>query len=89
MTYITLHYSACVCVCSVAESYLILCDPTECSPPGSSVHGISQVRIPEWVAISFSRGPSQPRNRTQVSCVAGRFFTVQATRETQKVSQKT
>ena len=41
----------------------------------SSVHGIFQARILEWIAISFSRGPSQPRNQTQVSCTVGRFFT--------------
>ena len=50
------------------------CDPMDCSPPGSSVHGIFQARILEGAAISFSRGSSQPRNRTQVS-IAGRFFT--------------
>ena len=47
----------------------------DCSPPGSSAHGISQARILEWVAIFFSRGSSQPRDRTRVSCIAGRFFT--------------
>ena len=50
-------------------------DPLDYSPPGSSVHGILQARILEWVAISFSRVSSQPRNRIQVSCTAGRFFT--------------
>ena len=50
-------------------------DSHQASPPGSSVHGISQVRILEKVAISFSRGSSQPRDRIQVSCIAGRFFT--------------
>ena len=49
------------------------CDPMDCSLPGSSVHGILQARILEWVAISFSRGSSWPRNRTPVSCIAGRF----------------
>ena len=53
----------------------------DCSPPGSSVHEIFQARILEWVTISFSRGSSQPRDRTQVSCTAGRFFTNWATRE--------
>ena len=52
-----------------------------CSLPGSPVHGILQARILEWVAIPFSRGSSQGRDQTQVSCVAGRFFTVWATRE--------
>ena len=45
----------------------------DCSPPGSSVHGISQARILEWVAIPVSRGSSQPRHQTQASCIAGRF----------------
>ena len=56
------------------------CNPMDCSPPGSSVHGISQARILEWVAIPFSRGSSWPRDWTYVSCIAGRFFTVWATR---------
>ena len=46
----------------VAQLCLTLCDPVDCSPPGSSVHGIAQARILEWVAISFSRGSSQLRN---------------------------
>ena len=49
------------------------CDPVDCSLPGSSVHGISQARILEWVAISFSRRTSQPRDQTHVSCI-GRWF---------------
>ena len=59
------------------HSYLIVsnsCDPLDCSLPGSSVHGISESRILEWVAISFSRVTSQPRNPIQVSSIAGRFF---------------
>ena len=52
---------------------------TVCSLPGSSVHGISQARVLEWIAISFSRGSSWPRNRTLVSCIAGRRFTIWAT----------
>ena len=51
-------------------------DLMDCSPPGSSVHGILQARILEWVAISFSRGSSRPKDRTRVSCIASRFFTV-------------
>ena len=51
------------------------------SPLGSSVHGILQARILEWVAISFSQGSSRLRDGTQVSCIAGRFFTIWATRE--------
>ena len=65
----------------VAQSYLTLCDPMDSSLPASSVHGIIQARILEWVAISFSRGSSQPRERTPVSCMAGTFFTVWATKE--------
>ena len=53
-----------------------LCDPMDYSLPGSSVHGIFQARVLEWVAISFSRGSSQPRDQTQVSHTAGRRFTV-------------
>jgi len=59
----------------IAKLCLTLYDPRDCSPPGSSVHGISQARILEWVAISFSRASSQPRDWTRVSCSAGRFFT--------------
>ena len=110
-----------------AQSCLTLCDPMDCSPPppGSSVHGILQGRIMEWVACPspadlcnpgierrspalqadsslseppgkpkntgvvvypFSRGSSQPKNQTGISCIAGRFFTSQANRETQKYS---
>ena len=65
----------------VAQSCPTLCYPMDCSPPGSSVHGIFQVRTLEWVAISFSRGSSQPRDRTQVSHIAGRCFNLCATRE--------
>ena len=54
----------------VAQSCLALCDPLDCSPPGSSVCGILQARILEWVAISYSRGSSWPRERTQVCCVS-------------------
>ena len=52
-----------------------LCDPMDCSLAGSSVHGILQARILEWVAIPSFRGSSQPRDQTQVSCIAGGFFT--------------
>ena len=51
-----------------------LCDPMDCSLPGSSVHGIFQAIILEWVAISFSRASSQPRDQTHVSCSVGRRF---------------
>ena len=59
----------------VAQSYPTLCDPMDCGPPGFSVHGIFQARVPEWLTISFSRGSSRPRDRTQVSRIAGRCFT--------------
>ena len=65
------------CACSVTQSCLTLCDSMDCNPPRSSVHGIFQARMPEWVAITFSRGSSRPRDRTQVSCVSwiGWLFT--------------
>ena len=73
---------ACACVCvSETQLCLTLCNPMDCSPPGSSVHGILQARILEWVAIPFSRGSFWPRDRIRVSCTAGRFFTTWATRE--------
>ena len=59
----------------VAKSCPTLCNSMNCSPPGSSVHEILQARILEWVAIPFSRGSSQHRNQTWISCIAGRFFT--------------
>ena len=55
------HRHICLFCCSVAQSFLTLCDPMDCCPPDSSVHGIIQARILEWVAISYSRGSSQPR----------------------------
>ena len=67
-----------VAVVLVTQSCPTLCNSTDCSPPGSSVHGILQARILEWIAISFSRGSSQPSDQTQISCIAGRFFTVWA-----------
>ena len=69
----------------VAQSCPTLHDPMDCSPPGSSVHGIFQARVLEWDAISFSRESSQPRDRTRVSRTAGRCFTVWATREAQLI----
>ena len=64
-----------LCLCSVIILCPALFHPVDCSLPGSSVQGILQARILEWVAISFSRGSSQPRNQTHVSCLADRFFT--------------
>ena len=60
----------------VIQSCPTLCSPTDCSPPGSSLHGILQPRILEWVAISSSEGSSSLRDRTQASCIAGKLFTV-------------
>ena len=71
----------CVCVCgSVAQSCPALWNPMDCSPPGSSFHGIFQARILELIAIFYFKGSSQPRDRTHVSfifcfCIVGRFFT--------------
>ena len=59
----------------VAQLCLTLCDPMNCSLPGSSVHGILQARILKWLAIPFSKGSSQPRDQTQVSCIAGDWNT--------------
>ena len=69
----------------VAQLCPTLCDPMDCSPPGSLVHGIFQAWILEWVAIPFSRGSSQPRDRTQVSHIVSRCFTIWATREAPKI----
>ena len=71
-------------MCLISQSCPTLCDPMDCSPPGSSVHGSLQERILEWVTMPFSRGSSQSRDRTQVSCITGRFFTICATREAQE-----
>ena len=68
-------------VCSVCQSCPTLCDPVECSPPCSPVHGVFQARILEWVAIPFSRVSSRPRDWIQVSVspsLAGGFFTIEA-----------
>ena len=65
----------------VTQSCPTLCDPMDCSLPGFSIHGILQARILEWVTISFSRGSSQPRDRTRVSHIGGRCFNLWATRE--------
>ena len=67
----------------VTQSCLFLCNPMDGSPPGSSVHRILQARILNWVVIPFSRGSSQPRDWTWISCTAGRFFTIWATRKAQ------
>ena len=70
--------------CLVTQLCPTLCDPVNCSPRGSPVHGASQARILEWAAISFSKVSSWPGDRTHlscVSCITGRFFTHSAIRE--------
>ena len=69
------------CVCLVAQSCPTLCDPWTAAHQASLSMGILQARILEWIAMPSSRGSSQPRNQSQVSCIAGGFFTVWATRE--------
>ena len=84
----SVYVCVCVCarmhsrthVCSVTSSCLTLCDPKDYSPPGSSIHGILQARILEWVAMPVLRGSSNPRFWTCASCmpfIAGRFFTAE------------
>ena len=75
------HFSNLKVKVLVIQSCLTLCDPMDCTLPGSWVHEILQARILEWVAIPFSRGSPQPRDQTQVSHTAGGFFTIWATRE--------
>ena len=75
----------CVCVCVCMYKCLLNCvrlfyDPMDCSPPGSSIHGIFQARILEWLAIAFSRESFQPRDQacaSRVSWIAGRLFTAE------------
>ena len=66
---------------AVIQLCLTLCHPMDCSPPGTSAHRLLQVRMMKWVAIPFSKGSSQPRDQTQVSHIAGRFFTLWATKK--------
>ena len=95
-----LYYSGFICLSDLRVKWKwsrsVVSDtlrPVDCSPPSSSVHGILQARILEWVAISFSRGSSWSRDRTQVSHISGRRFNLCTTREALKykntVSQKT
>ena len=79
--FIELCCCCCCCCCLGTQACLILFDFMDCSPPGSSAHGILQPRILQWVGIPFARGSSQPRDQTQVSHIAGRFFTFWAIRE--------
>ena len=68
------HHIRFASVCSVAQLCLTLFDHLDCNLPGSSLHGIFQARILDWVAISFSGGSSGPRDQTCVSCLEGEFF---------------
>ena len=79
--YVNIH----ICCCLVTSCVWLFCNPVDCSLPGFSIHGIFQARILEWVAISFSRRSSGPRDWTQVSQIAGRLFTVWVTRESELV----
>ena len=83
LIFTSIHKSECV---RVAQWCPTLCNHIDCSPPGSSVCGILQARILEWVAISFSRGSSWRRDWTWVSCITGRFFTIWATSESESHS---
>ena len=72
-------HTLCICVLvSLFKSCLTLHNPMDCSMPGSFVQGILQARILEWVAIPFSRGSSQPKDQTCISCTAGTLFTAEA-----------
>ena len=76
------HVKAVTCIHAKSlQPCLTLCDPVDCGLPGSSVYGILQARILEWVAIPVSRISSEPKNQTWLSLIAGRFFTFWATRE--------
>ena len=68
-----IHTYTCVHAQSL-QSCMTLCNPMDCSLPGSSVHGTSQARILEWAVISFSKGSSPPRDRTQISCIGRRIL---------------
>ena len=77
-----------MCVCPVAQSCLALCDPMDYSPPGSIVHGIFQAGILEWLTIAYSKGSSQPRDWTHVSCIScsRQILTTSATWEAESIS---
>ena len=81
-----IKYTHCKGKVLVAQLCPTPCDPMNCNPPGSSVHGVSQGRILEWVAVPFSRWSSRPRDQTQVSHIAGRHFNLWATREVTKIT---
>ena len=72
----------------VARSCPTVCNPMDCSPSGSSVHGVLQARMLEWVAIPFSRGSSGPRDQAQSSCIPGGFFTSEPSGKTKGHSKR-
>ena len=72
------HTYVCMFMCVYAQFCLTLCNPMDCSPPSSSVYGISQARILEWIVISFSGGSYQPRDQTMCPSLAGGFFTTES-----------
>ena len=74
----TVRYLFKLCACLVTQSCPALCNPLDCSPAGSSIQGISQAKIQEWVAISYSRGSSRTRDQTHVSYIADELFTIQS-----------
>ena len=78
---VSLSHSSFLVKVLAAQLCLTLCDPVDCCPPGSPANGILWARILEWVAMTSSRGSSWPRDRIRVSSIAGRFFTIWATRE--------
>ena len=80
-TDIKILYISSYAAAAVAKSCLILFDLMDCSPPGSSVHGISQARILEWIAIFSPRASSPPRDQTCLSCLAGGFLTTEPPRK--------
>ena len=77
------------CCCLVAQLCPTLCNPKDCSPPGFSINGILQARILKWVAISFSRGSSCPRDRTRISCLSRQTLSHWASREVQAYMHST
>ena len=79
LPWLTVGLCVCVSCSAVSDSF----NPMDCCPPDSSDHGIVQAKVLEWVGIPFSSGSSRPRDRTQVSCIAGRWFTNWAISEAQ------
>ena len=81
LSFIAITFTLCIPQVLVTQRCPTLCDPMDCNSSGTSVHGIIQARILEWVATSFSSESSKPRDWACVSCIAGGFFIIWATRE--------